>query len=103
MPPFRIVVRHPDKGHHDNAWAQLGPLYDAREDADEVLAVEREHAPVPTSLEPEERVRLGVEDRLAEFDSLGYESKVQELVVKATGTDDAGATVPVEHRWKDVS
>lgn len=104
MPPFRIVVRHPVKGHHDSSWATVGGVYDTLEDAQEELDAVGDHEPrVPVLLAPEDRVKLTVTDRLAEFDSLGYESRVQELVVKSEGTDDAGQTVPVEHKWKDVS
>jgi hypothetical protein len=103
MPPFRIVVRHPDSSHHDHAWAAVGGVFDTPEDIDEVLEQADGVEPsVPGSLAPEQRVRVTVPQRLAEFVGQGYEVRSQELVVKTEGTDDAGQTIPVEHKWKDV-
>lgn len=103
MPPFRIVVRHPDRSHHDHSWATVGGVYDTLEDLQEDLDQAGEHSPAaPASLPLEQRVRANTHDRLAEFDAFGYELKAQELVVKAEGLDDAGQTIAIEHKWKDV-
>lgn len=103
MPPFRIVVRHPDRGHHNHAWGPVGPVFDAREDVDEALAdvTPADLTPAPTSLPVEERVRVTLADRLAELEALGYDRKVEELVVAEEGVDDAGTPAPVAHKWKD--
>lgn len=106
MPPFRVVVRSPDEKSPNHPWHAVGPVFDAREDVDEALAAAGENPAglvevAPESLPPEQRVRVTFADRLAELRALGYEEKVQELVVKAEAPDDAGSTVPVEHKWKD--
>lgn len=104
MPPYRIVARHPDPGHHDHAWAHVGGVYDALEDAVEDLAAAAEHPPppAPASLAPEDRVRVRLGGLIAEMRALGYEEKVQELEATEWGADDAGNEIATAHEWRDV-
>lgn len=107
MPPFRIAAHHPDRGHKDYAWAQVGDLYDDAADALEMIQRAADQDPElatvdPRSTDPERRERPGPDGRIAELVALGYEFKVQDLVPKTLGEDDTGAEIVVEHRWKDV-
>jgi hypothetical protein len=96
--PFRVVARHPDPDHHDHAWAQVGGLYDYKDDAKDAAAVQATLEPNPQSLDPEEPVRPDQDRLVAEYSALGYERKVQELVT----TKSDGDGEPIESRWKDV-
>lgn len=108
MGPFRIVVRHPSADHHDHAWAHVAGPVDDLEDVAEILAdAQARHAEVTdlgsASLPPEQRVKQTPAHRLAEFEALGYEQQVQELVATEWGTDDAGQTVATAHTWQPVA
>lgn len=105
MPPFRIVVRDPDSKSPNHPWHPVGTVYGTREDLDEALEAPvreslAEVAPVPGHPN-EERAAARFADRLLELEELGYERKVQELVVAETGTDAAGTEVATAHKWKD--
>lgn len=99
MPPFRVVARHPDRGHHDHGWAQVGGTFDSLEDATHRITAAASADPVQArSLAPDERV---VSDPYQRVHTLSYDHKVQELV--ATRTEDQnGFPADVEHTWKDV-
>jgi hypothetical protein len=99
MPPFRIVARHPDRGHNDHTWAQIGATHDSLEDVEAVLKASRSaDRPGPRSLPLGERV---VSDPLVDRAEAGYETKVQELAPSKT-EDVNGFPVDLEHTWKDV-
>lgn len=104
---FRIVARHPDKAHKDHAWAAVGPVFDDRAEALEALdAVDDEHREEADrrdeSIPADERVRITLSHRLAEFEVLGFQFKVQQLRETAWAEDDAGGIVATAHDWKDV-
>jgi hypothetical protein len=100
MPPFRIVARHPDRGHSDHAWAQVGGTFDSREDADaHIRTAAAEEPAARRALKPEDRL---VHNPLVSFTSDDYDVRVQELVASKVEDRD-GFPVEVEHKWKDVN
>lgn len=101
MPPFRIAARHPDSKHPDRTWFQIGGLYDSADDADNAINEDAYIAP-PRSLAADERVVRNAVVQTTEYAGLGYELRVEELVPKGTGTDDAGGEIVTEHAWKAV-
>lgn len=104
---FRVAVRHPDRKHASHAWAQIGGTFDTAEDAQEELvdaaasADLEEIRRVDASIPPEERVRKRDADGLAELLDLGYEAKIEKLVVTEVAKDDGGNDVATAHAWRD--